>query len=182
MSNTIWKTPAERPCQEQLVAWVDRNGMHAGRFDTCYNCFCACASYFVDLRKVKKWCSLENLEDLIAQADKAERLQKQLDTGDLSDGYHTFNELYYHRMCLFSIIVKQHKDLAWKSKLHSDGTMFDNYFIVGIDTPNGQATYHYHVDHWGMFDCVELPNAPEWDGHTADDVLKRLLSLTKSNN
>lgn len=79
MSNSIWKTPEENPRQEQLVAWVDRNGMHAGRFDTCYNCFCACASCFVDLRKVKRWCSLENLDDLIAQADKAERLQKAVD-------------------------------------------------------------------------------------------------------
>ena len=115
--------------------------------------------------------------DIVTQADKAERLQKRLDTGDLSDGYHTFNELYYHRMCLFSIIVKQHKYLAWKSKLHSDGTMFDNYFIVGIETPNGQATYHYHIDHWDMFDCVELPNAPEYDRHTPDDCLERLLTL-----
>ena len=79
MSNSIWKMPEESPRQEQLVAWEDRNGIHAGRFDTCYNCFCACASYFVDLRKVKRWCSLENLDDLIAQADKAERLQKAVD-------------------------------------------------------------------------------------------------------
>lgn len=79
MSNSIWKTPDQKPKQEELVAWVDKNGMHAGRFDTCYNCFCACASYFVDLRKVKKWCSLENLDDLIAQVDKAERLQKAVD-------------------------------------------------------------------------------------------------------
>ena len=79
MSNSIWKTPKDSPRQEQLVAWVDRKGMHAGRFDTCYNCFCACAQYFVDLKKVKRWCSLENLDDLIAQADKAERLQKAVD-------------------------------------------------------------------------------------------------------
>lgn len=79
MSNSIWKMPKDSPRQEQLVAWVDRKGMHAGRFDTCYNCFCACAQYFVDLKKVKRWCSLENLDDLIAQADKAERLQKAVE-------------------------------------------------------------------------------------------------------
>lgn len=79
MSNSIWKTAEEKPRREQLVAWVDRNGMHAGRFDTCYNCFFACANYRADLQKAKKWCSLENLEDLIAQADKAERLQKAVD-------------------------------------------------------------------------------------------------------
>ena len=76
MSNSIWKKPDQKPKQEELVAWENINGIHAGRFDTCYNCFCACADYRADLRKVKKWCSLENLDDLIAQADKAERLQK----------------------------------------------------------------------------------------------------------
>ncbi len=75
----MWKTPDESPRKEELVAWEDRNGMHAGRFDTCYNCFCACADYYVDLRNVKRWCSLENLDDLIAAADRAERLQKAVD-------------------------------------------------------------------------------------------------------
>jgi hypothetical protein len=35
--------------------------------------------------------------------------------GDTSDGYHTFNELYYHRMILFSVICNQNKSKAWKS-------------------------------------------------------------------
>lgn len=76
---SIWKTPDESPKREELVAWEDRNGMHAGRFDTCYNCFFTCADYRTDLRKAKKWCSLENLEDLIAAADRADQLQVELD-------------------------------------------------------------------------------------------------------
>lgn len=171
MSNSIWKKPDQKPERNEdiLVEYTSTNGLSYYIVD----------SYLNELLHPKRWAYLT---DIIAQADKAERLQKQLDSGECSDGYHTFNELYYHRMCLFSIIVKQNKNLAWKSKLHSDGTMFDNYFIVGIDTPNGQATYHYHIEHWDMFDCVELSNAPEWDGHTAEDAIKRLLSLTKSNN
>lgn len=80
MSNSIWKKPDQKPKQEELVAWEDINGIHAGRFDTCYNCFCACADYRADLRKVKKWCSIENFGNIIAQADKAERLQKAVDS------------------------------------------------------------------------------------------------------
>lgn len=80
--------------------------------------------------------------------------------GELSDGYHSFNELYYHRMILFSIICNQNKTISWKSKLHDDGTMFENYFIVGINTPDGQFTYHYHIDHWDKFDVIELETAP----------------------
>lgn len=99
--------------------------------------------------------------------------------GDMSDGYHTFNGLYYQRMVLFAALVKAHKDKAWKSWRHEDGELCfgkDNYFIVGIDTPQGSYTYHYHGEHWDLFDCRELPVAKHWDGHTEKDVT-RLLSL-----
>lgn len=92
--------------------------------------------------------------------------------GQLSDGYHTYNELYAHRMQLFAVICKQNATNAWKSKLHHDGTMSEDYFIVGIDTPMGQFTYHYPMLHWGMFQVRELERAPEYDGHTADDVVR----------
>jgi hypothetical protein len=98
--------------------------------------------------------------------------------GLISDGYHTFDELYYHRMMLFSIICNQNKGNAWKSKLHHDGTMYDNYFIVGITTCEGDYTYHYHMDDWDMFNVKELEYAPEYDGHKPEDIT-RLLTLIK---
>ena len=99
-------------------------------------------------------------------------------TGDTSDGFHTFNELYHHRAVLFSVIVRDHRELAWKSKAHHDGTMYDGMFIVGIETPQGQATYHYDIDpYWDMFDCKELDRAPEWDGHTPDEAIERIATL-----
>lgn len=101
--------------------------------------------------------------------------------GDISDGSHTFDELYHHRMVLFSIICNTHKDRAWKSKLHADGTMYDDYFIVGIVTDEGDYTYHYHIDNWDAFNVKELPYAPEWDGHQANDI-GRLCSLLKGDN
>ena len=99
-------------------------------------------------------------------------------TGETSDGYHTFNELYHHRAVLFSVIVANYPDRAWKSKKHHDGTMYDNMFIVGIDTPDGQATYHYDVDpYWDMFKCRVLDYAPEWDGHTPTQAIERIGKL-----
>ena len=101
----------------------------------------------------------------------------KLKTGDLSDGYHTFNELYHHRAVLFSVIVNQNKEIAWKSKKHHDGTMYDGMFIVGIDTPQGEYSYHYDIEpYWNMFECKELVNAPVWDGHEPKDI-DRLLSI-----
>ena len=100
--------------------------------------------------------------------------------GQISDGYHTFDELYYHRMMLFSVICNTYKDKAWKSWKHDDGTMYDDYFIVGIDTEEGQYTYHYHKDNWDMFEVKELEYAPVWDGHKPSDIT-RLLTLLDSN-
>ncbi len=99
-------------------------------------------------------------------------------TGETSDGYHTFNELYHHRAVLFSVIVKAFPDRAWKSRKHHDGSMYDGMFIVGIETPDGQATYHYDINpYWDMFQCKELEYAPEWDGHTPAQAIARIGKL-----
>ncbi len=96
----------------------------------------------------------------------------------VSDRYHTFEELYYHRMILFSLLLNSNSELSWKSKIHEDGTMFDGMFICGIETPEGQYTYHYNLEFWDMFDVKELKRAPKWDGHQPKDIV-RLLSLIK---
>lgn len=97
---------------------------------------------------------------------------------DTSDGYHTFEELYEHRMALFSVICNTYKDKAWKSKLHSDNTMYENFFIVGITTDEGNYTYHYRLEFWDRFQIKELKNAPEWDGHNPNDYT-RLFTLVE---
>ena len=103
--------------------------------------------------------------------------QYQKPTGETSDGYHTFNELYHHRAILFAALSKAYPDKAWKSLKHHDGTMFDDEtFVCGIKTPEGHYTYHYNTRYWPMFTGKILENAPEWDGHKPEDV-DRLLTL-----
>lgn len=107
-----------------------------------------------------------------------EELRGEPITGDTSDGYHTFNELYHHRAILFSVICNALPDKSWKSKLHDTGDMFDGMFIVGIETSEGQATYHYDIDpYWNMFHVKELDRAPKWDGHTPADAIERISKL-----
>ena len=126
---------------------------------------------------------MDNTETTQMKQDINQALIELRDAGvsrkDISDGYHTFDELYHHRMVLFSIICNQNKDIAWKSKLHHDGSMFNDSFIVGIDTPEGQYTYHYHLKFWDTYDVKELDKAPEYDGHQPSDIT-RLLSITQS--
>lgn len=114
--------------------------------------------------------TIESLRDRLQAATLGTEIN-----GETSDGYHTFNELYHHRAVLFSVVVAANSGRAWKSKLHHDGTMYEGMFIVGVDTPQGQATYHYDVEpYWDMFWCRELERAPEWDGHTPDDAIERI--------
>lgn len=115
-----------------------------------------------ELSRIKAICETANVKDI----------------GDVSDGYHTFNGLYYQRMILFSALVKAYKDKAWKSHRHEDGELCfgGGWFIIGIDTPEGSFTYHYEDKDWDRFDCQELPVAKHWDGHREENVT-RLLSL-----
>lgn len=122
--------------------------------------------------------------------DSLQALKKGgLDLNQVSDGYHTFGELYEHRTELYIALCTM-LDLhchdfvspVWASKLHSDGTSFDGWFILGVDTDNGQISYHLPLSKWE--DVIRrvktiqiLDKAPEFDGHTSADVLERLKSL-----
>ena len=101
------------------------------------------------------------------------------------DGYHTFEELYDHRITLFVALCRTLKNDAnhngiWASVQHADCSTFGDWFVMGIGKEKGkQITYHLPARYWHeVCEFAEiLEKAPEWDGHTSDDVLKRLASL-----
>jgi len=103
-----------------------------------------------------------------------------------SDGYHTFKELYEFRKlynaALFNEWAQQGKYNIHKSWKHHDGEdcFGGGWFIVMADLPTGQISNHYELKDWDLFHCEERERADEWDGHTAQDVAKRLRHLTDS--
>lgn len=101
----------------------------------------------------------------------------ECDAGNVSDGYHTFNELYAHRCSLFSALMKSHRNLSWKSLKHSDGSALEDWFVCGMNLPSGMITYHLPINpFWELLhDISTVQFAPEWDGHTSEDVINRLL-------
>jgi hypothetical protein len=120
------------------------------------------------------------------------RIRAEGENLTVSDGYHTFDELYDHRITLFISLCRICQDWIdtegdfglkgrkpWRSLLHSDGSKFDGWFILGIGKAEGfQMTYHLPIERWGETDFAEtLEKAPEWDGHTPADVLERLKTL-----
>lgn len=95
----------------------------------------------------------------------------------MSDGYHTFADLYEQRLILSAALAKNNP-YAWKSKRHEDGSVpfGGGWFIMGFDTDEGCYTYHYELKDWDLFQCKELDKGKPWDGHTSKDV-RRLLSI-----
>lgn len=100
---------------------------------------------------------------------------------DISDGYHTFGDLYKHRTYLLALAMI-HLPYAWKARKHEDGTMFDGMFVVGFPTPNGMVTYHCDNEYWNDFKVPEIPHAPHFDGYSDADVLDREKAFLDSTN
>ena len=109
------------------------------------------------------------------------------DAGEVSDGWHTFNDLYHFRMlynaALFNELNAHHSGLdIHKSWRHSDGELCfgkDNYFVVVAQLPTGQITNHYHGMYWDLFQIPERERAAEYDGHSPLDVMERLEEFIK---
>jgi len=65
----------------------------------------------------------------------------------------TNTERRYSRHC-----ATPTNDRSWKSFKHADGTMYDGMFIAGIETPEGQYTYHCEEEYLYMFAMTkEMP-------------------------
>lgn len=92
-----------------------------------------------------------------------------------TDSYHSFQELYAHRIVLFLCLMKFNKDISWKSRLHSDGTSYGDWFLAGMTLPTGDVSYHIPNQYWGMIEDIKiLERAPVYDGYTSEDVIRRL--------
>lgn len=96
----------------------------------------------------------------------------------LSDGFHTFDDLYAQRRALVAALAASRPGISWRSRRHHPGSdpMFDGHFIVGVDTPAGLVSYHFELEHWDDFRGVaEVEHAPMWDGASPTTGVHRLL-------
>lgn len=99
------------------------------------------------------------------------------DKGKISDGYHTFDELYEHRHALFIALMRSHPKISWRANNNSDGTSYSGWFVAGMHLPSGDISYHLPSDMWTRLDNHGIATsniAPEFDGHTPSDVVERL--------
>lgn len=125
---------------------------------------------------------------------------------ELSDGWHTFEELYTFRKMYNAALFNEwgkwysqdgfggvtignnpgdkHKPKynVHKSWKHNDGEWCfgseKKWFIVSAMLPTGLISNHYKAEDWELFMVPEVEKALyEFDGHTGSDVLERLKNL-----
>lgn len=129
--------------------------------------------------------------------DTAPHAMMQVEAESVSDGYHTMDELYEHRIRLYLALIKIYDNYitplschvrCWKSRKHDDGSSYDGWFILGMSMqrPKWKAeeepekwdiSYHIPDKYWHLANVIELPKALPYDGYTSNDVLERLLRL-----
>lgn len=141
---------------------------------------------------------LNHLDHIEINCGDNEQIVLEGDTEIVSDGFHTFDELYRHRHLLFLALMCH--EVSWISKQHNDGTAIDGWFLAGVVLPQTgvaaihnldrpfddmemsgtgyqQITYHLPLAYWDKAvgtGANVLEKAPKWDGHTSQDVVERL--------
>jgi len=125
----------------------------------------------------------------------------------INDKFHNFQELYSFRKVynalLFNewasqitretafckdergrtmqiVVGESNKYDVHKSWKHNDGELCfgGGWFVVVAVLPSGQITNHYKAEDWDLFKIPEVEKAKyEFDGHTSQDTLERMLNL-----
>ena len=113
-------------------------------------------------------------------------IQRLQNTGEVSNGSNTFEELYAIQMAYNVALFNTWANLGiydvYKSKRHHDGKLCfgGGYFIVAALLPEGQISNHYELtdENWDAFKIPEVKSAKfKFDGHTTETVVERLLNL-----
>ena len=142
--------------------------------------------------------------ELINAVIKEHKSRGTINENSISDGYHTFDELYEFRKMYNAALFNEwgnpnttvrfrdnkefdgigsHTGIRYnvhKSWKHNDGELCfgGGWFIVSAMLPTGLISNHYKAEDWELFKIPEVDKALyEFDGHTGQDVLLRLKSL-----
>lgn len=110
---------------------------------------------------------------ILTQVEKERERNKV--TGETSDGYHTFNELYEHRVLLWINLCLLNLDKSYVIENH-----FEGWFLLGMETEHGQISYHCPNKHICLVSGISR-REPVFDGHTSKDVIERLIKIAIRN-
>ena len=93
---------------------------------------------------------------------------------EISDGFHTFDELYDHRCLLFINLCLLNKEkCAWK---HAN----DDWFVLYYETEFGQISYHIPDKYLYLIsNRIKNDEDYKWDGHTSEYVIAALCNMAE---
>jgi len=102
----------------------------------------------------------------------------------LSDGYHSYGELYDTKLALSACLWNLWEQLGipvCKSRRHHDGEpcFGGGWFVVAAQLPAGQVSFHYKDECWDLFQIPECDRVPwPFDGHAPGDAIGRLKEMS----
>lgn len=182
-----WLAWLEKHSEQKLVEQFE---LKAGHWYFCHQAYCCRADdltvkegerFMCEKDGVVKGFVIKDPEKYFIEINVPEshdeKQKESTDKGEISDGYHTFNELYHYRMlynaAFFNLLPKE---WVHKSKKHHDGEecFGGGWFIVMANLPTGQISNHYELKDWDLFQIPEKEKADEWDGHTPQEAAERL--------
>lgn len=110
------------------------------------------------------------------------------DKSQISDGYHTFAELYDHRNLLWINLCLRlpRKSTFWLADHYPgwDLLVHVDYSQQTQEQPylHGQMSYHVESKYRHLYESkLTQVESYSWDGHTSADVLKRLYDLANNS-
>lgn len=144
--------------------------------------------YAIERIALRSDCPYEHLTEVDkdlnrVEADKMLEAISKCDAGRVSDGYHTFDELYLYRKLYNAALFNEWAKLGLyevhKSLRHFDGELCfgGGWFVVSATLPAGQVSNHYEVSDFHLFSVPERERAVEWDGHTPAMAADRIHSF-----
>lgn len=163
---------------------IDKNECLAGKWETFKDFFkekCLQAGFAKD-RKIRHVYS-SKYKDIWVQEEE----DKKYFDGDptmlgLSDGDHTFGELYDHRnllfinLCLEKVISRDRPDICWWKHDHN----VKGWFLLYYEEFKGQQISYHIQDKYLPLIKGKIPNKEiAFDGHNSKDVLVRLEEMAR---
>lgn len=102
---------------------------------------------------------------------EAER-ETERERASKNGAYDERNRLVAVLASLFPSSLERHpdEDATWEN---------DWRWIVFVDLPTGQATWHIHDSHLPLFDHVPRFVGRKWDGHNTEAKYKRIEAMTR---
>jgi len=111
------------------------------------------------------------------------------DISSVSDGYHSFKELYEFRLLYNAMLFNEWGSFnvplydVHRSWRHYDGQFCfgGGWFIVCAELPTGQISNHYEKQYWDYFHKVPFAQSAKnkFDGHTSAESSRRMEEFLK---